>query len=256
MVTNSTMTEDKTTDSPAVWIENEQGKTPVLLTCEHATNIIPEQYNKLGLDDEIVNSHRAYDIGSLELTRHMSKTLDAPAIFAGYSRLLVDINRDFDHPELLWDESDNVIIPGNKGLSQDDIKHRIDTYYMPFHSTLEGFIDSNFINKDIRPAIVSVHSFNRTHSGQTRPWDASVGYIGDNRELADPFLDYFRSKNISVGDNEPYDLNIYRGVSVDLYGFSKGLPSLVIEICNDLLETEDGQKEWAEHCCAALPDFN
>ena len=45
-------------------------KLPLLFCCDHASNLIPNEYNKLGLNNSILKSHIAYDIGAKKLTNH------------------------------------------------------------------------------------------------------------------------------------------------------------------------------------------
>ena len=78
---------------PAVEVLNEGGRSDIVLLCEHASNHIPGEYGQLGLDASHLQRHIAWDIGAAEVTRHLSRLLDAPAFLSGYSRLLIDLNR-------------------------------------------------------------------------------------------------------------------------------------------------------------------
>src|SRR3546814_15248109 len=72
---------------------NEQGRSPVVLICEHASNHIPAEYDGLGLDAETLHDHIAWDIGAAAVTRALSRKLDAVAFLGTFSRLLIDLNR-------------------------------------------------------------------------------------------------------------------------------------------------------------------
>ena len=74
---------------PPFEIVNPQGKSPVLLVCEHASRYIPEELAQLGLDDAAAAEHIAWDIGALDLARELSARLDATLLVANYSRLLM-----------------------------------------------------------------------------------------------------------------------------------------------------------------------
>ena len=50
-------------------------KLPLFFCCDHASNLIPKEYNKLGLDTSILKSHIAYDIGAKILTKRLEKRL-------------------------------------------------------------------------------------------------------------------------------------------------------------------------------------
>ena len=45
-------------------ITKRRPKLPLLFCCDHASNLIPNQYKKLGLKEKILKSHIAYDIGA------------------------------------------------------------------------------------------------------------------------------------------------------------------------------------------------
>ena len=113
----------------------------IILMCEHATSTIPESYQNLGLPSTQLKRHIAYDIGAEAVTRYISKRLNIPAITTRYSRLLIDPNRALNDPTLIMQLSDGAVIPGNAYISQTETKHRIDTYYQPYHKALKGMID-------------------------------------------------------------------------------------------------------------------
>ena len=62
-----------------VSVVNEGGASACVLLCEHASNHIPAEYGKLGLDDKELGRHIAWDIGAAQVTRALSKRLDASA---------------------------------------------------------------------------------------------------------------------------------------------------------------------------------
>ena len=85
-------------DLPAVEHVNAEGKAPVLVTCDHASRAVPRALQNLGLDDAALALHIGWDIGAAEVSRGLARTLDAPAILAGYSRLVIDCNRYLEYP--------------------------------------------------------------------------------------------------------------------------------------------------------------
>ena len=72
---------------------NPMGKAPAVLICEHASNVIPNSLDNLGLNAEDKVSHVAWDIGAYNMSRRMSELLDAPLIASKISRLVYDCNR-------------------------------------------------------------------------------------------------------------------------------------------------------------------
>ena len=53
----------------AVEFLNAQGGSDIVLLCEHASNHIPAEYERLGLAPHHLDRHIAWDIGAAELTR-------------------------------------------------------------------------------------------------------------------------------------------------------------------------------------------
>lgn len=97
----------------------------LLLLCDHASCAIPEQYAGLGLSEADRSRHIAWDPGAEGVTRELAMRLDCPAFLGGVSRLLADLNRAPDAPELILEESDGSLVPGNLGLSDLDRERRI-----------------------------------------------------------------------------------------------------------------------------------
>ena len=56
----------------AVEVLNEDGRSDIVLLCEHASNHMPGEYGQLGLDASHLQRHIAWDIGAAEVTRHLS----------------------------------------------------------------------------------------------------------------------------------------------------------------------------------------
>ena len=90
---------------------------PILLVCDHASRAIPRSLGTLGLDTEALSRHIAWDIGAADLTRRLAEQLGAPAVLAGYSRLVIDLNRQPGDPQSILDVSDGVVVPGNLQLA-------------------------------------------------------------------------------------------------------------------------------------------
>jgi predicted N-formylglutamate amidohydrolase len=56
-----------------------------------------------------------------------------------------------------------------------------------------------------------------------------------------------------VGDNEPYRID-ERDYGIPVHGERRGLPHVLIELRQDLIETEAKQREWAEKLSPLLLD--
>ncbi|NOZ42726.1 MAG: N-formylglutamate amidohydrolase, partial [Alphaproteobacteria bacterium] len=220
---------------PAGDVLNAAGSADIILICEHASNHIPAEFNNLGLSDSLLASHIAWDIGMADLTRQLSAKLDAPAILATFSRLLIDPNREDDHAGLIPTESDKVIIPGNQNLSPNDIEKRKNRYYHRFHDRIDRLIKNRI---STTPLVCDMHSFTPVMNGHHRPWPVGLLWNRDPR-LARRLITSLRTRGYNVGDNEPYsgrDLFF----TLNRHGRDNGLRHTTIEIRQDEISDGDG----------------
>lgn len=227
-----------------VMVDNLSGSVPVLVTCDHASNYIPESLTNLGLDNNDLNRHIAYDIGALNLSRVLADKLNAPLIHSGYSRLVVDLNRHLDDPGSIPIVSEGTEIPGNHPLTQSQRQIRIDELFWPYHHKFSMTLD-DFQSMGVYPVILAIHTFTRVYHGLERPWHAGVMWDTDDR-MAVPFIHNLRQQaDLIIGDNRPYTALDPLGYAFDVHARGRGLPHLFIEIRQDLVSDEVGVMRWA-----------
>ncbi|MEP3946082.1 N-formylglutamate amidohydrolase [Ascidiaceihabitans sp.] len=221
---------------------------PWLITCDHANNTVPDFVNggDLGLAQADMQRHIAYDIGAAGVTRALADILDAPAILSNFSRLVIDPNRGMDDPTLLMKLYDGTIIPGNRTADDAERQRRINGCYTPYHTAYET------LAKRPNTVLVSIHSFTPQLKGRDlRPWEIGVLYHTDTR-MALPLMDSLSAAlDTPVGNNEPYAGHL-PGDAIDQHGLQKNRPNVLIEIRNDLIETEQDQVKWAHFLAAHL----
>lgn len=242
-------------DPPAVRILNGDGSAPFLLVCDHASCAIPRALGTLGLPPEQLVRHIAWDIGVAELTQALSARFDAPAVLAGYSRLVIDPNRAPQDPTLIPVVSDDVVVPGNRGLDAAGIRRRVDALYRPYHDTVASMV-ATVRDRDPEswgvPAMVSIHSFTPEMRGVARPWHVGVLWDHDPR-IPLPLIERLRaSGRWVIGDNEPYSGRTTLGGTVEAHATPAGLPNVLIEVRQDLIADSDGVARWAEVLGEAL----
>src|SRR5262249_11345691 len=155
----------------------------IVLLCEHASNHIPEEYDGLGLKQNDLERHIAWDIGAARLTRTLSHTLDAAAFLGCYSRLLVDLNRPLHVPASRAARSEDTDIPGNNNVEDMEVERRATSIFHPFHDRVAVHIDKR-VRERRTTRILSVHSFTPVYRGKKRPWHAGVLF---DREHAQDF---------------------------------------------------------------------
>lgn len=229
------------------WV-NEEGASPFVLVCEHASNHVPDSLNRLGLTEADLNRHIAYDIGAAGTARLLAKLLDAPLILQRFSRLIYDCNRPPEAPGAMPEVSEVFEIPGNKNLSAHAKLARTTQIYRPFHHALEAHLDQRAA-AGRKTAVISIHSFTRVYKDKRR--DVDLGLLFDRDAwLAQQLIKSY--PDVSAKLNEPYGPKDGVMHLLNLHAAPRGLHHLMIEICNDLLETERNQQQWAQRLSVPL----
>ncbi|SFT98526.1 N-formylglutamate amidohydrolase [Sedimentitalea nanhaiensis] len=218
-----------------------------LITCDHATNTVPPLVagGDLGLPREDMERHIAYDVGAYGLAQHLGVLLDAPVIASNFSRLVIDPNRGEDDPTLLMKLYDGSVIPANRHADAAEIQRRLNLCYRPYHNELARMAALP------HAVILSVHSYTRQLRGrEPRPWEVGVLYADDDR-LARPLIELLAADGMCVGDNEPYSGHL-PGDSIDKHAIAQGRPNVLIELRNDLIADDAGQRQWADRLAPIL----
>lgn len=229
-------------------IEGDGRKGRFLVTCDHATNTVPPDLGgTLGLPEEDMSRHIAYDVGALGVAQALAKALDSPLVWSDFSRLVIDPNRGEDDPTLLMRLYDGSVIPGNRHAEEQEKARRLDAYYRPYHTALERIAARR---EDV--VIVSVHSFTRQLRGRpTRPWHVGILHAWDAR-LSDPLIALLEQEpDLTIGRNQPYPGHL-PGDAIDRHALRHGRVNTLIELRNDLIVTEEAQRQWGERLAPLL----
>ncbi len=211
---------------------------PLLLLCDHASRYIPAALDGLGVDPAVRRCHLASDIGAGSLTELLAQRLAATAVLQSYSRMVIDCNRELLDPGAFLEFGDGVVVAGNRNLSAVDKQMRADEIYWPYHRQISAQI-SRFAERDIRPAIIAIHSFTPVMNGLARPWEVGILWDTDGR-IAQPMIAAFRAMDFVVGDNEPYSGKAPQDFTIDHHAEANELPHVGIEIRQDLIANNEG----------------
>ena len=159
----------------------------IVLSCEHASNNIPTEYEHLFRQDkEILNSHEAYDLGALHASNTISHALKIRPILATSSRLLIDFNRSLTNPHCFSRYS-------NK-LSLDQKQQLIEKFYLPYRQQVYTAIEKHIINKQ-RVLHLAIHSFTPILKDLRRNND--LGLLYDPKRLYEKPMAIFLKTEIS-----------------------------------------------------------
>lgn len=233
---------------------NASGRAPVLVLCDHASNAVPSWVGDLGVSDDALNSHIGWDIGALAMAERLAERMDAPGVFSGYSRLVLDCNRPLSHPGLIPEMSDGVEIPGNRGLTAPQAGERIERIFLPYHfAVAEELV--KFAARGVEPFILSVHSCTPVMNNFQRPWAIGIAHSPDVA-VSQPLLATLQSMGgFEVGDNEPYAVD-ETDYTVVAHGLDRGLKHVLVEVRQDLIDDQPGAHKWADVLFDALEELN
>jgi predicted N-formylglutamate amidohydrolase len=236
---------------PPVIVVNEAGQSPFVLLCEHASRLLPMGYGRLGLAPAEFDRHIAWDLGAAEVATRLAGLLDAPLFLAGYSRLLIDLNRPPDSTTSIPEVSEATAIPGNVGIGAAERRRRRALWFDPFHEAVASHLDARHGRAT---AVVGVHSFTPVFEGVSRPWHAGVLFREAEAFGEELTAAIAARSGALVGRNEPYRVSLDHDYTVPIHGDARGLPSVLIEVRQDLVSDVLGIERWSYKLSTALAD--
>lgn len=233
-------------DGPPVEVIGGRPGTPpgIVLVCEHASNRLPVGLD-LGVTQDVLDSHAAWDPGALAVARLLAGRLDAPLVAARFSRLVVDCNRPPDARDAITTQTEVHAIPGNANLSAEQRDARVREIYLPFHACLDEQL-TLASRARLRPTLVTIHSFNPTWHGQPRTVQLGLLHDSDSR-LADAMLPRAEAiTGLRTERNQPYAPTDGVTHTLQRHALPAGLANVMIEIRNDLIAAPGSQQRVAD----------
>ncbi|RNI30766.1 N-formylglutamate amidohydrolase [Rufibacter latericius] len=149
----------------------------VIVTCEHGGNKVPAGYSTAFKNaKQVLNTHRGYDIGALDLYQQFSSIADF-SIYSTTSRLVVELNRSLHHPKLFSEFM--------QPLTTTQAEKVLAEHYYPYRQKAEAQI-ADWVQHDFTVVHVSVHSFTPELNGKVRK--ADVGLLYDPKREREQLL--------------------------------------------------------------------
>ncbi len=234
-----------------VEVINPRGLGRFVIVCEHASNVIPDRYNNLGLSAKARKSHVAWDPGAIEVATALSEILDAPLVASCVSRLIYDCNRPPTAKNAIPERSEIYDIKGNTNLTKDEVSERSEKFYFPFRNALSECLGSH--SRRVGSSIlVSIHTFTPIYHGRTRSVDLGVIHDSDNR-MADGMLTALGTMTkFKVERNQPYGPRDGVTHTLKEHGNKRGIANVMMEIKSDLVATFQQQSEIGTVLASAL----
>lgn len=206
---------------------------PIVLTCEHASNRLPDGWG-WGEDAWLAPTHWAWDPGAAAFTAALARRFQARAALASFSRLVIDPNRPLDSETLIRVEAEGRRVGLNHGLGPTDRHERVERCWTPFHAAADRVVASS-------PAslLVSIHSFTPVYEGQVR--EVELGVLFDEDEaLAHRLIAELSPSGFAVRANEPYSGRGGLMYSASKHARAHGKAALELELRQDLLADPAG----------------
>lgn len=145
----------------------------ILISCEHAGNYIPKDYQTLfpGAGD-ILSSHRGWDPGALGVAKYLARHLEAPLFYQKISRLLIEMNRSVGNKELFSEFTRHLNVK-----DKDKLMHQ---YYYPYREEIARKVNGDVKSGDA-VLHISIHTFTPVLNGVERTVDVGI-LFDDARE--------------------------------------------------------------------------
>ena len=239
-----------TASSRPFLLEGRDSLSPILLTCEHATNDLPFSRGIGSVQRRVLRTHWGFDIGAWELTLELARRLDLGAIGGRWSRLLIDLNRHAGDPTLVRRKAGATVLPWSDGLDASELERRLLEYHAPYHAELDRLIVRRLL-RGVRPLLVALHSFTPRLGREARPFEIGVLY-NHHSEAARRLGRALSRAGFDVRYNEPY--SGLRGMmyAVERHGAHHGLPCLELELNQELFRHKHAARELAARIAPAL----
>lgn len=206
---------------------------PLLLTCEHASERLPDGWQWPAEDARLRGSHWAFDPGARELTLELAGQLECCAVLSRFTRLLVDPNRDEGHPDLFRVQAEGAPVALNAQLHPDDAERRLAGYYRPYHAAVDAAVAASEA-----PTLLSLHTFTPVYEGAVR--DVQLGVLfNDDEALGQALLTHLSAQLPEVRANEPWSGKVGLMYSVERPARAHGRRAVELEVRHDLAQDPD-----------------
>ncbi len=219
--------------------------SPVVLSCEHASERLPGRWKWPEADQRLAGTHWAYDLGAADLTRELADRLGAPAVLSRYSRLLCDPNRPEDSDTLFRADAEAAPVHLNTGISSEDRQQRLAGYHRPYHAALSSTLGVS---------LLSLHSFTPDYEGERRPMEIGVLW---NREdtLGQALNEHLVAAGFLSEGNTPYSGKDGFMYAADRHAAWHGRRALELEVRQDLCTDPAFRKRLIEILARYVAQF-
>ena len=192
-------------------------KTVFVVSCEHAGNEIPKEYQKYFKPyQKLLETHNSLDLGAKKLAQKIAGAFDAPLFLNTISRLLIDVDCSLHNKPYLFfapsdagsEEKTNQFKESFKDFPETEKELIIKNIYEKHRHNLEKQINGE-IKKGRGIFHLMVHSFTPIYKGEERNADLGLLYnpsLPDEAEFCQKWQKILTEldPNLKVRLNYPY----------------------------------------------------
>lgn len=204
------------------------GTSPFLITCEHASERLPDPWQWAIEDRWLVGTHWAHDIGAEDLSRDLAEALGATAVLSRFTRLLADPNREETARDLFLAEAEGKPVTLNHALDREERERRLARLWRPFHAAVD-----REVARSTSPVILAIHTFTPVWNGVARAVELGV-LFDEEEELAERARFMLAKTGLVVRMNEPYSGRAGLIYSARRHALAHGRRALELEVRQDL----------------------
>lgn len=229
---------------------NPNSNVPLILLGEHAGFSLPDDTNRLGVPLSMFQDdlNFAGDHGTRRILFQLARKTGATTLLGRYSRLLIDLNREVDHSQLIWSNHHNISVPYNQNISDEEKRHRLVNYYTPFHNRLFFHI-KRLIELGQKPVLLTIHSYTPAvalkNIGSKLLPDIGLLFYKES-QILNRFEQACSQSPWSCARNSPYNIQLLKTGSLIMCQKAFDLDGLALEINVNNLRAISDQNIWAD----------
>jgi predicted N-formylglutamate amidohydrolase len=209
----------------AVAVIAARSPAPVVLSCEHASERLPEPWRWPEEDGWLIGTHWSHDIGAEPICRALAARLGAAAVLSRFTRLLADPNRPAESPTLFLERAEGRAVALNQRLA--DREHRL-AYWRAYHDALDAAVAASDA-----PLVFAIHSFTPLYEGRRRDFELGV-LFDDEEDVAGRLARHLAAAGFATRLNEPYSGKAGMIFAAHRHASARGRGALEIEVRQDL----------------------
>ena len=223
---------------------------PLVVTCEHASNRLPDEITATAEDLPWLETHWGWDPGAGAVTRALIEHKECAGIFSRFSRLVCDPNRHVAEWDWIRPEVEGYPLSFNQDLDDEERSRRRATYHEPYHAEIDACLSERLAHGgDV--LLLSIHSFTPVLGDEIRPMEMGVLYDRFD-PVAHRFAHHLRENGFVTALNEPYSGKDGAIYSAGLHGCRHGVIYLELEIRQDIIDTPEKVSDVAYRLAKAI----